>query len=247
MARTLVGRTALITGAGKRLGRATALALANEGAQIVAHYYQSQSDAESLIEQCERFGVMGYCVAADLSDPEQAESLAERALAAAGSLDIVVNNASIFPEDKLSNFTADSVDVNMRVNALAPALITRAFAKLIQSGDVINLLDARIFGLDQGHLSYHLSKRMLYSFTRLMALEYAPNIRVNGVAPGLVLPPEGQDQSYLESLQHTNPLHMFGSPDDVTEAVVYLLKSDFTTGQVIFVDGGRHMTGGIYG
>lgn len=247
MARSLAGRTALVTGAGKRLGRAIALALAGEGAHIVAHYNQSQSDAESLIEHCERFGGRGHCLAADLANPDEAATLAGRARDLAGGLDIVINNASIFPSDKLSDFSADSIDLNVKVNAVAPALITRAFADQGGSGDVINLLDARMDAIDQGHLSYHLSKRMLYSFTRLMALEYAPKIRVNGVAPGLVLPPAGRDQSYLESLQHTNPLHMYGNPDDVAEATVFLLKSAFTTGQVIYVDGGRHMIGGIYG
>lgn len=247
MARPLAGRTALVTGAGKRLGRAIALALANEGVHIVAHYNRSQADAESLVEQCERFGGRGHCLAADLANPDEASALVGRAKELAGDLDIVINNASIFPSDKLSDFTAESIDLNVKVNAVAPALITRAFARAGGRGDVINLLDARMFGMDQAHLSYHLSKRMLYSFTRLMALEYAPQVRVNGVAPGLVLPPVGRDQSYLESLQHTNPLHTYGSPDDVAEAVVFLLRSGFTTGQVIFVDGGRHMTGDLYG
>lgn len=247
MARPLAGRTALVTGAGKRIGRAIALALTNEGVHIVAHFNQSQEGAESLVQQCDRLGARGYCLAADLSSPDEASALPARALELAGALDIVVNNASIFPSDSLHDFSAESLDANVRMNALAPALVTRAFADQCGTGDIVNLLDARMFGVDKAHLSYHLSKRMLYAFTRLMALEYAPEIRVNAVAPGLVLPPAGRDLSYLKSLQHTNPLHTYGSPEDVAEATVFLLKTGFTTGQVIFVDGGRHMIGGIYG
>lgn len=247
MARTLAGRTALVTGAAKRLGRAIALALAEEGVSIVAHYNTSRADSELLAEQCGRLGVPAHCLAADLAEPEEAVELIGRATDVAGPLDIVINNASIFPSDTLADFTAESIDVNVKVNAVAPALIARAFAERGRAGDVVNLLDARMSSTDNDHLSYHLSKRMLYAFTRLMALEYAPDVRVNAVAPGLVLPPAGRDESYLESKRHTNPLHSYGSPGDVADAVLFLLKSEFTTGQVIYVDGGRHMTGGIYG
>lgn len=247
MERPLSGRTALVTGAGKRLGRAIALALAKEGVNIVAHYNTSRAETDSLVDECTRLGRRAHAVCADLSVPAEAEALAARAHDLAGSLDIIVNNASVFPSDTLSTFTVASVEHNMMVNAVAPALIARAFASRAQSGDIINLLDARMDSLDEEHLSYHLSKRMLYTFTRLMALEYAPGVRVNGIAPGLVLPPVGKDQSYLESLRNTNPLESHGDPEDVAAAALFLLRTGFTTGQVIYVDGGRHMRGGVYG
>ncbi|HNR34300.1 MAG TPA: SDR family oxidoreductase, partial [Candidatus Hydrogenedentes bacterium] len=135
----------------------------------------------------------------------------------------------------------------VNLNALAPFLLGRCLAAQKRPGGIVNLLDARIADYDREHASYHLSKRLLFTLTRMMAVEFAPCVRVNGIAPGLILPPEGKDESYLAQLAATNPLNRYGSPDDVAEAVLYLLRSDFVTGQVIFVDGGRHMRGGMYG
>lgn len=247
MARTIAGKTALITGAGKRLGRAIALALARENVNIVAHCNQSKTEAESLVGECRELGVGAWTIAADLRVQGEAAEVVDQALDAASALDIVVNNAAIFPGDRLVDFSAESLEMNLRVNAFAPAQIARAFVQRIGTGDIVNLLDARMDDYDREHVSYHLSKRALFALTRMMAVEFAPNVRVNGVAPGLVLAPGGQGTAYLESLKQTNPLHAYGAADDVSEAVVYLLKSEFTTGQVIYTDGGRHLLGGLYG
>lgn len=243
----LSGKTALVTGGAKRLGRAVVEALAAAGAHVVIHHNFSARPAETLAEAVRAAGVNAWTVRGDLTDPVDAERVIGRGIDLAGRLDILVNNASIFPSDRLRDVTAASVMENVRVNALAPLVMSRVFAAQDREGCVINFLDTRILDYDIEHVSYHLSKRMLFTITRITALEFAPKIRVNAIAPGLILPPEGKDESYLEELAPTNPLRRYGSPLDVADAVLFLARSTFITGQVIFVDGGRHMRGGVYG
>jgi NAD(P)-dependent dehydrogenase (short-subunit alcohol dehydrogenase family) len=131
----------------------------------------------------------------------------------------------------------------MQINAWAPLVLGRDFARVAGKGKIINLLDTRLCGYDFKHVSYILSKHSLYVLTRMMALEFAPGITVNAVSPGLILPPPGKDADYLLELARTLPLAMHGGPEDIVEAVLFLLRSDFITGQVINVDGGRHLKG----
>ncbi len=130
---------------------------------------------------------------------------------------------------------------NIQVNAWVPFVLNREFARRAREGKIINLLDSRIDGFDWTHVSYILSKHVLSVLTRMTALEFAPRITVNGVAPGLILPPPGKDHGYLDQLTDTVPLQRHGDPRDIAEAVLYLLKNDFVTGEVIHVDGGRHL------
>jgi len=244
---TLSGRTALVTGAAKRLGRATALALAAEGTDVVVHYGRSRKAAEDTAEDIRRLGRHAWTLGADLADPEQASGLVAGSCEQAGPLDILVNSASIFPDGGLTDVEPAELALNVQVNAMAPLALGRAFAAQGRRGDIINFLDTRITDYDRDHAAYHLSKRMLADLTRMMALEFAPGVKVNAVAPGLILPPAGKDESYLDRLASTNPLGRHGEAEDVTRAVLFLLASDFVTGQVIFVDGGRHMKGRVYG
>jgi len=133
------------------------------------------------------------------------------------------------------------------VNALAPLLLSRSFAMGPNAEAIVNFLDTMTFDYDKQHIAYHLSKRMFHALTQMMALEFAPRIRVNAIAPGLVLPPEGKDAAYLERLKNSNPLQRVGSPEGITAAVLFLLRSGFITGQTLFVDGGRHLRASIYG
>jgi len=244
---SLSGKTALVTGAAKRLGRATALTLAHEGVNVVLHCRTSAKAAEELADAIRALDVKAWTLTADLASPAAAQSLVERALDMAGPLDFLINNASVFPTSGMADVSVESVHASVDLNALAPFLGARRFAEQRRDGAIINFLDARIVDYDREHVAYHLSKRMLFELTRMMALEFAPAIRVNAVAPGLILPPAGKDESYLASLAHTNPLNRYGGVDDVTSAVVFLLQSPFITGQVIFVDGGRHLRGNMYG
>ncbi len=241
------GMTALVTGAAKRIGRAIAVALAQEGTHVVIHYHTSHHDAETAADEVRSHEVQAWTIQADLSDLAQAETLIPRAQDLVGSIDILINSASTFPENRVTDFTADDFLQNMNTNALSPLWLSRAFAQQGRGGVIINLLDTRLLDYDRNHAAYHLSKRTLYTLTKMLSLEFAPDIRVNGVAPGLILPPPGKDESYLKQMRHTNPLNCFGNLKDITEAVLFLLRSDFITGQVIYVDGGRHLKGTMYG
>ena len=237
----LQGKTALITGAARRIGRATALALAAEGANVVIHYDRSAGPAASLQEELTGLGVQAWTLQAGFRRPEEYESLVDQALEAAGRLDLLVNNASMFPPDRLEDLELPNVMANMEVNAWAPFVLGRAFAGRVGRGQIINLLDSRLVGYEWTHVSYILSKHVLAALTNMMALQYAPGITVNAIGPGLILPPPGKDDSYLDQMTKTVPLKRHGDPTDVAEAIVYLAKSTFLTGQVIYVDGGRHL------
>ncbi len=245
----LRGRTALVTGAAKRIGRAVALALAEAGADVVVHYRGSGGEAEATASLIRQAGRQAWCVQADLAEPDQADKLLARAVEAASApVDILVNNASTFTADTVMDFTPESLLASVQVHAMAPLVLARAFAaQQVPVGDIVNFLDSRMEDYDRHHVSYHLGKRMLWTITRMLAMELAPAIKVNAVAPGLILPPEGKDQQYLADLAHTNPLNRVGSVAGVAAAVRMLVESDFITGQVIYLDGGRHMRGCVYG
>ena len=242
----LRGKTALVTGAAKRLGRAIGLALARHGASVVIHYHHSADEAASLLKDVEALGVTGWLVQADLADPGQVELLFDRAVGLAGPIDILINNASSWPKETIWQVSDQSLHTAMQVHALAPLVLSRGLARQNRPGHIINMLDARVTGCDKDHAAYLLSKRALLTLTSMLALELAPAVAVNAIAPGLILPPAGQDETYLQRLAHTNPMNRCGGPEDVTEAVLFLLSSRFVTGQVLYIDGGFHMKGHLY-
>lgn len=235
------GKTALVTGGAKRLGSAISLGLAKSGCNVVIHYSASSEEAQALCKDIEKLGVKAWAVDADFSDADGAKGLVRRAVQRAGRLDFLINNASVFPSDTMENVTFDSAVSCFKINAWAPFLLCREFAEEIGRGKIINLLDTRIVGYDWAHVAYIWSKHSLSIMTRMCAVEFAPGITVNAVAPGLILPPEGKDESYLDRLKDTVPLKRYGNPDEIVRAVQFLLESDFITGQVIYVDGGRHI------
>ena len=242
----MMGKTALITGGARRLGKAMALTLARQGANVVIHYNKSAGAASSLGDQIRAAGVQAWAIQADLCDKGQADGLFQQAVELAGPVSVLINNASIFKTETLGEMSAESLRQNIDIHALAPLILSRAMASQGRAGHIVNLLDTRVTSYDRNHAAYHLSKRLLLTLTRMLALELAPDIAVNAVAPGLILPPEGKDRSYLENLAHTNPLNRVGCERDVTDAVLFLLESRFVTGQIIYVDGGFHMKGHMY-
>lgn len=244
----LIGRTALVTGAAKRIGREAALSLARAGADVVVHYRSSEDQAMETAALIRQIGRRAHCIEADLADQQQASELFQRCLDAAGPISILINNASLFPSDHIMEISPEEILESLWVHGISPLLLMRALARQkLPRADIVNVLDCRMNDYDHKHASYHLGKRMLFTLTRMLAIELAPAVRVNGIAPGLILPPEDRGHDYLESLAHTNPLDSVGAVEQVVSAVHYLLDNSFITGQVIYVDGGRHMRGNVYG
>ncbi|HDS30623.1 MAG TPA: SDR family oxidoreductase [Firmicutes bacterium] len=238
------GKTALITGGAKRIGRAISLACAKEGANVVVHYNHSSTEADSLCDEIKKSGVKAISLQADFSGENFSPTgLIEKSLELTGLLDFLINSASVFPESKIDTVTFDDLAGAMRINSWVPFELSREFVKKCGKGKIINLLDTRHLDFDWNHVAYILSKKMLAEMTRMMAVHFAPDVQVNAVAPGLILPPPGKDMKYIENLVHTVPLNKHGDAGDVADAVIYLLKSSFLTGEVIYVDGGRHLKG----
>ena len=241
------GRTALVTGGARRIGRAIALELSQLGVDVVIHYSKSKDDAEDTVQKIRANGVKGYALQSDMNNFEESEGLLYRSVKLIGPIDFLINNASNYFESTLETITPKNLQDSMSVNTFSPLLISRAFARQGIKSVIVNLLDTRIYSYDREHVAYSLSKKSLFALTKMLAYEYSPHLRVNAVAPGIILPPEGQGVEWLERFKHTNPLGSYGSVEDVTDAVLFLLASEFITGEVLRVDGGRHLKNNFYG
>jgi len=240
------GQTAaLVTGGGQRIGRAIALMLAAEGWPVAIHRRTSEAEAEATRRDIVDAGGQAAVVAADLTDPEAAAGLIEAASDAIGlPIGCLINNASIFKQDRLADFDAAAFDRNMAIHARAPALLAQAMAAQAPApvqGVIVNLLDQKSFNPDTSFFSYTISKYALFGMTEVLARALAPGIRVNGVALGLVLPPPTMSAARFETLHARPPLGQGASVDDVVEAVRYLLRAKSVTGETIIVDGGEHL------
>ncbi|AAY80454.1 SDR family NAD(P)-dependent oxidoreductase [Sulfolobus acidocaldarius] len=234
----LKGRTALITGSAKRIGRGIALGLAKEGVNIVLHYNTSEESALRLKDEIEEIGVKCWLVKGELSK-DYAKILDNAFKLTEGNLDFLINNASIFPASKV---TMENLNSIVTVNSWVPLLLSLDFSRKLSKGKIVNILDSIISGYNFERYPYFLSKKLLEIITVSLALKLSPSFQVNGVAPGLILPPEGKDNSYLENLKSFVPMKRYGNVEEVVNAVIFLLKSDFITGQIIYVDGGEHLT-----
>ena len=237
------GKTALITGGAVRLGRAIALALAEKGADIVIHYGNSEAAARELQDRLRATGVSSHRVQGDLTSEAACRTIMEQAIGAAGRLDILVNNAAAFHRDRLLSATEEGVLAEFWPNLFAPLFLIRAFATHCDHGRIVNMLDRRITAHDTACVPYMLAKKGLEELTHLAALELAPHFAVNAVAPGVLLPPPGKDAGYLKEHGGPVPLEYQCTEADISDAVLYLLGSDALTGQIIFVDGGKHLLG----
>jgi NAD(P)-dependent dehydrogenase (short-subunit alcohol dehydrogenase family) len=230
----LNGKRALVTGGAVRIGRAIAEALIAEGAEVIVHFQTSEREADAFWPNI---------IQADLSDPAQCETLLAKVSEQFGTVDILVNNAAVFHQTKLADSTHDVVMKELQINLLAPLALIRGFARQTQTGKIINLLDRRVTSHDTTCVPYMLSKKGLEELTKLAALDLAPGITVNAVAPGAILPPPKDSDNPAWEYAGTIPLEKRPTPADVAEAVLYLLKSDTITGQTLFIDGGQHLLG----
>ena len=227
----LKGKRALVTGGAVRIGKAITQVLQAAGAEVVVHYRNSKAEAEALSP---------FTVQADLQCLEDCTRLIERA----GPLDILINNASIFTKDSLADATPERVLREFQINLFAPMELTRAFAAQAgRGGSVVNLLDRRIACNDTTCVPYSITKKGLAELTKLAALEYAPQIRINAVAPGPVLPPPGSSAESARELAGSIPLEQLPTLGNIAEVALFLLQSDSITGQTLFVDGGQHLLG----
>jgi len=245
----LRGQAALVTGGGRRLGRAIALALAEAGVDVVVHYCSSATEAQICGEEIAMRGCRAWLLHADLSSPAAADGLFKQAEEIAGKPPaLLINNAAVYPRESLMTLTADSLALSIQINSFAPLQIARSFAAAWRSRgaskylpNIINILDCRIADFAAQHAGYHLAKRMLFDITLALARELAPAIRVNAVAPGFILPSQDKDEPPAERLAALNLLQRACTPADVASAVLFLAQNAAITGQVIYVDAGRHL------
>ncbi|MCK5154099.1 MAG: SDR family oxidoreductase [Spirochaetales bacterium] len=243
----LAGKTALITGASKRLGRATAVALAENGINTIIHYNNSEEDAAETVKLSIEKDVISDKLKYDFNDINGIKKLINEAKNVTGKLDFLINSASIYPVDSLHSLSESNLTNTININSLAPFVLAREFKNICSRGAIINFLDARMTDFEPDHISYQLSKQMLFNLTKMMSLEFAPSIRVNAVAPGIIIPDNISDEESLIRLKEGNPLKRIGTPEEVSSTVLFLLRNDFITGQVIYVDGGRNLRGNVYG
>ena len=238
------GKVAIVTGGAVRLGQASALALAERGVRLVIHYGSSAGPAQEIIAQVKSMGSDALAIQADLRQTAEAPTLIARAAEHFGQLDILVNSAAIYEPGSLSDTTEDNWDKHFAINLKAPFFLSQAFAAHVGRGrpaHIVNIADWRATRPTAHYLAYTLTKAALIAMTQSLALALAPNIQVNAIAPGAILPPPGQDQAYLDRLAQKIPARRTGSPDDVAKALLFLLDSDFVTGDVIPVTGGEHL------
>ncbi|MBN1968504.1 MAG: SDR family oxidoreductase [Candidatus Delongbacteria bacterium] len=233
--------TALITGAAKRLGKEMALFLAKQGWNIAIHYNNSKYDAEKVMLSCKDFGVDSDIFKSDLLEYKNSAELIDSVSKRFPDLSILINSASVFLRNPLLNTDYEQFEQNFNINFTSPYFLSKEFAKKVSSGNIINILDTKIAFSHHVYSSYSLSKKVFGEFTRMAALELAPHIRVNGIAPGVILPPEGKDEEYLNRLINNVPLKKRGYPINILKTLDFLLDNDFITGQIIFVDGGENI------
>jgi NAD(P)-dependent dehydrogenase (short-subunit alcohol dehydrogenase family) len=237
-------KTVLVTGAARRIGRAIALDLARHGWAVAVHCNRSEAEARAVVGRIEQDGGRAALVRADLVREAEVETLVPQAAAALGPLTCLVNNASTFELDLADTVTRASWDAHLEANLRAPFVLTQAFARQLpegESGSVVNLLDQRVWNLTPYFVSYTVSKTGLWTLTRSLALALAPRIRVNAVGPGPALRSPRQTEADFARQCEMTPLRRGTSPEEICDAVRFILGAPALTGQMIVLDGGQHL------
>lgn len=241
---SLAGKTILITGAARRLGRQFALACGRAGADLVLHHGHSPAEAEAVRDELVTMGRRAWILTADLSAPESAAALIERARERS-PLDGLVNSASIFQPLSLADTSLDDWNRHLSVNLTAPFLLSQAFGKAAPQGRIVNLLDWRALRPGADHFPYTITKAALAAMTRALAVALAPRISVNGLALGAILPPADAgpgDPATLNKAIDAVPAGRWSDPGEVEQSLLFLLAGPaYITGEIIHVDGGRHL------
>ena len=238
-----MNKTALITGAAKRVGKAMALHLASQGWNIAIHYNTSELEAQLFCD--ELFGAYPNqqfeIFKSDLNVPEEVELLIPRVVQKMLGIGLLINNASVFEPSKLRKTSTEFLDRQMNVNFKAPFILSRNFAQTFKNGVIINFVDARIVTNQSNFAAYSISKKALWELTKMAAFEFGPDIRVNAIAPGLTLPPEEKGEDYLLKLAEKIAMKRPGGLGPILKSLDFILNNDYLTGQLLFCDGGENL------
>ena len=241
----LRGKTALITGGGIRLGRAIVVALAQQGCNVAIHFNRSKDSVLQVRQGARNFGVEAEAFHFDLSDFSVVDQLVADVNGQMGTIDILINNAGNYRRGNGLNTSIEALQISFNVNLFAPWWLTKAFVKQLPPdyiGKIVNICDANIFRTATDHFAYRLTKKALCEMTRMFALELAPNITVNAIAPGIMLPLAGYEHIDMDKVAAKKiPLERIGSAEIIAENVLHILRQDFMTGSIIRVDGGEHI------
>ena len=236
-------RKIIITGAATRIGAAIAKKLSRPNVEIVIHYNKSKSNAEKLKKDLEKKGSKIYLLRADLNKENEVQRILKFSKSKLRYFDCLINNASLFENDKLENFTAKSWDNHLKTNLKAPALLSQGFAKNIgsENNNIINIIDQRVFKLTPYFFSYTLSKTGLYTLTKTSAMSLAPSIRVNGIAPGPTIKNQRQTDKHFKKQYLATPLKKQVDVNEICNAVDFFIKNSSITGQVLAIDSGQNL------
>lgn len=246
----LGGKVALVTGAGRRVGRAIAAALAGEGTRTAIHYFESRDGADELRAEILAQGGEAEVFEADLLDVGACDRLVRSVVERFGALDVLVNSAAVMVRTPFGGVTPEAWDSMFALNLRAPFFLSQSAARAMgwggpeqrqRDGAIINIADLAAYESWIGYVPHGISKAGIVRMTKSLAKVLGPRIRVNAVAPGAVLLPEGFSEAEAAHLAETAPLRRLGDPRDVSDAVLYLLKAEFVTGETLIVDGGRHV------
>jgi len=239
----MMNKTALITGAAKRVGKAMAQHLASQGWNIAIHYNTSEREARLFCDELvgahpnQQFEIFK----ANLNLPDEVELLIPQVVQKMKVIDLLINNASVFEPAPISNTTTEFLDRQMNVNFKAPFILMHDFAQSLKSGVIVNFVDTRIVTNQSNFAAYSISKKALWELTKMAALEFGPDIRVNAIAPGLTLPPEEKGEDYLLKLAEKIAMKRPGGLEPILRSLDFILNNDYLTGQLLFCDGGENL------
>ena len=238
-----MSKTALITGASKRVGKAMAIHLSRQGWNMAIHYNSSETEAKLFRDALEKeYPHQQFAIfKADLNIASEVELLLPEVVRIMDQLDLLINNASLFEPASLLKTSTKFLDQQMNVNFKAPFILTRNFAQTCQSGVIVNIVDTRIVNNQSGFAAYSISKKALWELTKMAALEFGPGIRVNAIAPGLILPPNDKGEDYLLKLSEKIAMKRPGGLEPILKSLDYILNNDYLTGQLLFCDGGENL------
>lgn len=234
--------TALITGGAVRLGKALTLQLASLGYNIALHYNSSKDEAQTLTEEIKKMGVTCKTFRCTFEDAQGLEDLIDNVFFHFPDFNLLVNSASIYKQAPLLETDQDLFERQFNINFKAPYFLSKFFALNCKQGNIVNIVDSKISFNQYQYSAYLLSKKLLAEQTKLSAVELGPAIRVNGIAPGVILPPPTREKDYLDWRIEGIPLKQQGTLDNVTQALKFILENDFINGQIVAVDGGESIT-----